>query len=400
MNKQMLGYLASSTILLGASSAWGEGIYDGAGAISGGCTGVAISPTVVLSAAHCSAGANPATLSFKGIPAIRVDVAPGYISFGQPNLDNDLVAITLASPLPSSIPTYKIYFESAPIGSGIVFIHNNSSVAYNAIDIAPVNDPCAPDPNNTGICTPADPSLPVSFGSTTFAFDFDQPGDTSNLYNYVGGPAVSGEDTLRSGDSGGPTFILVNGIPQLLGINTFVASTPKGSAFGYGSIGGGILLSNYQSFLSSYLPAPTITSFSPSNAPIGTSIIITGSYFTGATAVKINSLSAPFAVNSDTQITATVPSGSTTGLISVTTPSGTATSGVTVLIPGDYSVVTEDASLPVQKALYQYYSGYPTPVTSPAGSPRNPNNRYLPIPANRDTTINCFTGQSACPSQP
>jgi uncharacterized Zn-binding protein involved in type VI secretion len=400
MNKQISCYLACGAILLGTSSAWGGGIYDGAGAISGGCTGVAISPTVVLTAAHCSAGANPASLSFKGIPAIRVDVAPGYVSFGNPNLDNDLVAITLASPLPSSIPTYKIFFGSAPIGSGIVFIHNDSSVAYNVIDLAPVNDPCAPDPNNTGICTPANPSQTVSIGTTTFAFDFDQPGDTSSLYNYVGGSAVSGEDTLRGGDSGGPSFILVNGVPQLLGINTYVAPTPKGAAFAYGSIGGGILMSNYQSFLSSYLTAPTITSFAPSNAPIGTSFTITGSYLIGTTSVKINGLSASFVVNSDTQITVTVPSGSTSGLISVTTASGTTTSSTTLLVPGDYSVVTEDASLLVQKAFYQYYSGYPTPPPGSTGSPRNPNNRYLPIPASRTTTINCFTGQSTCPSQP
>jgi uncharacterized Zn-binding protein involved in type VI secretion len=400
MNKQTFFYFACGAIFLGTSSAWGEGIYDGAGAISGGCTGVAISPTVVLTAAHCSAGANPASLSFKGIPAIRVDVAPGFVSFGNPNLDNDLVAITLSSPLPSSIPTYKIFFGSAPIGSGIVFIHNDSSVAYNVIDLAPVNDPCAPDPNNTGICTPANPSQPVSIGTTTFAFDFDQPGDASGLTNYVGGLAVSGEDTLRGGDSGGPSFILVNGVPQLLGINTYVAATPKGNAFAYGSIGGGILMSNYQSFLSSYLPAPTITSFAPSNAPIGTSFTITGSSLLGTTAVKINGLSALFVVNSDTQITVTVPSGASTGLITLTTPSGTATSSTTLLVPGDYSVVTEDASLLVQKALYQYYSGYPTPPPGSTGSPRNPNNRYLPIPASRPTTINCYTGASTCPSQP
>ncbi|MBC7879875.1 MAG: hypothetical protein H7Y37_00935 [Anaerolineae bacterium] len=147
-----------------------------------------------------------------------------------------------------------------------------------------------------------------------------------------------------------------------------------------------------------FTPAPTISSFAPTNAPMGTSVVITGTNFTGATSVTINGLAAVFTVNSNTQITATVPSGGTTGSISVTTPGGTATSGTTVLVPGDYNVVTEDASLLVQQNFYQYYSGYPTPVTSPAGSPRNPNNRYLPIPASRDTTVNCFTGQSTCPT--
>jgi parallel beta-helix repeat protein len=71
-----------------------------------------------------------------------------------------------------------------------------------------------------------------------------------------------------------------------------------------------------------------------------------------------------------------------------------------ITVPIDYSVVTEDASLLVQQALYQYYSGYPAPLLGVAGSPRNPNYRYFPIPSSRTTTVNCFTGQATCPLQP
>jgi hypothetical protein len=42
--------------------------------------------------------------------------------------------------------------------------------------------------------------------------------------------------------------------------------------------------------------------------------------------VKINGTSAQYTVNSDTSITLTVPSGATSGKITVTTPGGTATS--------------------------------------------------------------------------
>jgi IPT/TIG domain len=73
--------------------------------------------------------------------------------------------------------------------------------------------------------------------------------------------------------------------------------------------------------------APTITSFTPTFGPVGTSVKITGTGFTGATAVTFNTTNATtFHVDSATQITATVPTGATTGKIKVTTPSGSATS--------------------------------------------------------------------------
>jgi hypothetical protein len=72
----------------------------------------------------------------------------------------------------------------------------------------------------------------------------------------------------------------------------------------------------------------TITSFTPTFGPVGTQVKITGTGFTGATAVSFNNVNATtFTVNpAGTQITATVPTGATTGKIKVTTPSGSATS--------------------------------------------------------------------------
>jgi uncharacterized protein (TIGR03437 family) len=56
-------------------------------------------------------------------------------------------------------------------------------------------------------------------------------------------------------------------------------------------------------------------------------MLMNGRAFTGATAVKFNGTAATsYAVSSDTQITATVPTGATTGPISVTTANGTGTS--------------------------------------------------------------------------
>ena len=68
---------------------------------------------------------------------------------------------------------------------------------------------------------------------------------------------------------------------------------------------------------------PVISSFTPTSGNTGTTITVTGTALTGATAVTINGNPVTsFTVVSDTSITAVVPSGST-GPVRVTTPGGT-----------------------------------------------------------------------------
>ncbi|MEI6143684.1 MAG: T9SS type A sorting domain-containing protein [Mariniphaga sp.] len=71
---------------------------------------------------------------------------------------------------------------------------------------------------------------------------------------------------------------------------------------------------------------PTITSFTPTTAGTGTTVTITGTNFTGASAVSFGGTAASsFTIVSATSITVVVASG-TTGTISVTTPGGTVNS--------------------------------------------------------------------------
>lgn len=95
--------------------------------------------------------------------------------------------------------------------------------------------------------------------------------------------------------------------------------------------------------------APTITSFTPGNGPVGTSVTITGTQFdAGVTAVKFNGTSATFTVNSATQITAKVPAGATTGTIFVQNNYGSATSSgsFTVNYPPTISGITPSPAPP------------------------------------------------------
>jgi len=61
-------------------------------------------------------------------------------------------------------------------------------------------------------------------------------------------------------------------------------------------------------------------------------VIILGNGLTGSTSVTFNGTAATFTVVSNTQITATVPTGATTGTVSVTTPTGTLNSSPTFQI--------------------------------------------------------------------
>lgn len=93
---------------------------------------------------------------------------------------------------------------------------------------------------------------------------------------------------------------------------------------------GNITQGEAEDYTFTVLPSPPkVTSFSIAGVCVGagTSVTITGTHFTGATAVAFNGTNQPvFTVNSATSITTTVPAGATTGTVSVTTPNGTGTS--------------------------------------------------------------------------
>lgn len=72
---------------------------------------------------------------------------------------------------------------------------------------------------------------------------------------------------------------------------------------------------------------PTIAGFTPPSGPVGMPLVITGTGLTQTTLVKFGSVKATsVVVNSDTQVTATVPAGAISATIHLTTKGGTAVS--------------------------------------------------------------------------
>lgn len=105
--------------------------------------------------------------------------------------------------------------------------------------------------------------------------------------------------------------------------DTYLTATVPAGSSGFVTVTtpGGTLTSNRQFFV-----IPIISGFSPASGPIGTQVVITGKGLIQASKLTFGSKNATFVVNSDTQVTATVPTGAVTSKISITTPGGKATS--------------------------------------------------------------------------
>ncbi|UGS38856.1 IPT/TIG domain-containing protein [Capillimicrobium parvum] len=120
-------------------------------------------------------------------------------------------------------------------------------------------------------------------------------------------------------------------------VSTFVSATSLKATVPASATTGRVTVSNptgavgtatsAASFTVTAPPVPKITTLSPGSGLTGAQVTITGSGFTGATAVSFNGLAAgTFTAASDTKVTATVPNGATTGKVRVVAPGGTATS--------------------------------------------------------------------------
>ena len=150
------------------------------------------------------------------------------------------------------------------------------------------------------------------------------------------GPLTGGQlVTITGTNFTGETSVTIGGtaatVVTVVSSTSITAKTPAGSA-GTASV----LVTtpegtNSANTLYTHQAAPTVTSISPSSGPLGggQAVTITGTDFTGATAVTIGGTAATaVTVVNATTITATTPAGSAgTASVLVTTPSGTYSAG-------------------------------------------------------------------------
>ncbi|CAM5709610.1 hypothetical protein SALBM311S_10026 [Streptomyces alboniger] len=188
----------------------------------------------------------------------------------------------------------------SPSGTGSVnvTVTTGQGTSIQQVPFTYVSAPSAP--SLTGL-TPA--QGPVSGGTTVTLTGTGFTGATAVTF----GGAAATSFTVNSA-----TQITATTPPHTTGAATVTVTTPSGT-------------SNALTF--TYLAAPSLTGLTPTQGPVagGTTLTLTGTGFTGATAVTFSGAAATsFTVNSATQITATTPphtAGAAT--VTVTTPSGT-----------------------------------------------------------------------------
>lgn len=112
---------------------------------------------------------------------------------------------------------------------------------------------------------------------------------------------------------------------------------------------------------------PTVAGFSPASGVAGDSVVITGNNLGVATNVRFGALAATFAVNSLSQITATVPAGAVSAPITVSNAYGSATTAgnfsiLPVIFREDFSSITggDSVSSSGSTSLWAGNTNFPT----------------------------------------
>ena len=179
-------------------------------------------------------------------------------------------------------------------------------------------------------------TTPAGTAMTNNSFTVTSSGPTITNFNPVRGN-VGTVVTIHGTNFGGVTSVKFNGTSASF---AFVSTTKITAVVPNGATTGKISVTTPSGTATSagvfIVSGPKITGFNPGTGNPGTRVTINGSNFSGLTSVKFNGTPATFSLVNSGKITAFVPSGATSGPISVTTPMGTATSSGTFTVLAEH----------------------------------------------------------------
>lgn len=270
--------------------------------------------------------------------------ATGGATIGTPSTaavvitDNESPIPTISSISPSS---GTIVGGTAVTISGTNFV-SVQSVTFGGFACGSVN---VVSTTTLTCVTPAHTAGVVEVIVTTLAGS-NSTATTANDYVYTGGPTITSLNPA-TGPASGNTVITITGtnftasgmtvkfdttlaVFTYLDASTIVAVAPAHSG---GTVdvsvttpGGTSPNTAADDYIYTGSAGPVISLLSPASGPVGTTVIIAGSGFTGASLVTFGGVAASYTLNSDAQITASVPSGTPSGTVDVRVTTGVGTS--------------------------------------------------------------------------
>ncbi|WDQ35456.1 IPT/TIG domain-containing protein [Paenibacillus marchantiae] len=249
---------------------------------------------------------------------------------GLTNYDNINYTATLTPPLSNFSGPFHISLDHSGVTAAGV-AGNGTTISNNYfVDTVGPSVTSVDVPANGTYGAGEDLNFTVNMDEVVFVTDTPTisivVGTTTVYATYAGG---SGSNALRF------RYTVQTGLSDSNGITIGALSLNGGSIMDEAGNAAALMFNNVGSTANVLVNAiaPTITSMSPASGPTsgGTTVTLTGTNLTGATAVKFGATAAAsYTVNSATSITATAPAGSLgTVDVTVTTSGGTsATSAV------------------------------------------------------------------------
>ena len=323
-------------------------ISPSAGPLGGGTT-VTITGTNLLRATGVEFGATNATfvivnatqitatapVESAGTVDITVTTPGGTTATGAGDKFTYAAPPTVTSISPSAGPTaggtsVTITGTNLSAATGVKFGNNDATnLTGNTATQITATAPA-------GSAGPVDVTVTTAGGTSTTSnadkFTYAAPPTVTSISPSAGPTAGGTSVTITGTNLANPSAVKFGGsnatVVTPISATKLTAVSPPGSAGAQDvtvtTPGGTSATSSADRF--TFVPPPTVTGVSPSSGPAagGTSVTITGTDFSGATAVSFGATpAASFSFDSPTQITATTPAGSGTADLTVTTPSGT-----------------------------------------------------------------------------